>query len=153
MSRFAGFRQASARSVRGGYTIVEVLMAIVIFLALVVPLGYMTLYTAQGRTRARRIDDAVALAREEWGIVRRIPAKRLRDSVREMQVGERTYRVYRTVSDTVADGIQGETVQVGARRDSSTCPGVRVCVALREREDDDTIQCFGWRVPRVEMQP
>ena len=147
-------RRASARSRRrGGYTLVEVLVALVIFLVLMVPLSYMTVYTAQGKSQARRIDDAVALAREEWGIVRRIPVKLLRDSVRDARVGERSFRIVRTVSDTVANGVLGEAAQVGSRRDSVRCPGVLVCVARRDEGEDDTIRCFGWRVPRVEMQP
>lgn len=142
-------------SPRAGFTLLEVLVALAIFLVLAVPLGYMTIYAAQGKAQARRIDDALALAREEWGIVRRTPVKLLRDSVREAGVGDHSYRIVRTVSDTVANGILDAPSQLGAKRDSAKSPGVLACIVRQDEaaEKGDTIRCFGWRVPRVEMQP
>lgn len=140
---------------RSGYTLLEVVMALLIFLVLAVPLGYMTVWTARGKAWARELDDAVAVAREEWGAVRRIPPKLLRDSTREAKVGDRVYRVVRTVSDTLSNGVSVDTTRVGETKRPPARPGARVCV-VRTRgllEVSDTVRCFAWRVPLVEIQP
>lgn len=140
---------------RSGFTLLEVVMALLLFLVLAVPLGYMTVWTARGKSWARELDDAVAVAREEWGAVRRIPPKLLRDSVRDAKAGDRVYRVVRTVSDTLPNGVSVDTTRVGEAKRPPARPGVRVCV-VRTRglmEVSDTVRCFAWRVPLVEIQP
>lgn len=140
---------------RCGFTILEVMMALLVFLALAVPLGYMTIWTARGKAWARELDDATAIAREEWGSVRRIPPKQLRDSVREVKVGDRIYSVVRTVSDTLPDGITTDSTKVGEKKKPPVRPGVRTCVVLARGllVVPDTVRCFAWRVPLVEIQP
>jgi prepilin-type N-terminal cleavage/methylation domain-containing protein len=148
-------RRVARNGRRSGFTLLEVVMALLVFLVLAVPLGYMTVWTARGKSWARELDDAVAVAREEWGSVRRIPPKLLRDSVREAKVGEHVYRVVRTVSDTLPNGVAVDTTQVGESKRPPVRPGVRVCV-VRARgllDISDTVRCFGWRVPLVEIQP
>lgn len=144
------------RSPRAAYTILEVLVAMALFLVLAVPLAWATVWTAQGKSWARDVDDALAVAREEWGTVRRIPAKRLRDTTREAVVGDRVYRVVRTVSDTAVDTLSlSSAPALGAPPPSRPHPAVRVCV-LRPAgllDPDDTLRCFAWRVPLAEIQP
>lgn len=141
-----------ARAERG-FTILEVLVALALLLILALPLGWTTVWSSRGSETAREIDDAVALAREEWGAVRRIPPRLLRDSTREAAVGERAYRVARTVVDTVPDAIASGAPEFAARDSAARQPGVRVCVVRLRGDRTDTVRCFGWRVPRVEMQP
>lgn len=140
---------------RSGFTVLEVVVALAIFLILAVPLAWMSVWTAQGRTWARDLDDAVAVGREEWGTVRRIRPRLLRDTVREAKVGERTYTVVRTVADTLPDGIVSAAPAVGLKPSPPRRPGVRVCVVRQGRIlfPEDTIRCFSWRVPLVEVQP
>lgn len=140
---------------RSGFTLLEVVVALAIFLMLAVPLAWMTVWTAQGKAWARELDDAVALGREEWGTVRRIRPKLLRDTVREAKVGERAYRVVRTVTDTVPNGIVSAAPEVGRKSASPKRPGVRVCVVRPGMflPRGDTVRCFSWRVPLVEVQP
>jgi len=139
---------------RTGYTLVEVLVAMMIFLILMVPLGWMTIQSANGKARARRIDDAVALAREDWGTVRSTPVKLLRDTTLDRSVGEHAYTLVRVVDTVRSDTSNLATVAaVGQAAATRHGPSVRSCVVSRDASDPgDTIRCFGWRLPLVEMQ-
>lgn len=141
------------RSPRRGYTLVEVLVAMVIFLILMVPLGWMTVQTANGKARARRIDDAVALSREDWGLVRRTPAAVVRDTTYARVLGEHAYTLERAVDTAIADTtLSGPALQAVPR--ARTWTAVRTCVVSPEATaGSDTVRCFAWRLPRVRMQP
>jgi len=141
------------RGRRRGYTLVEVLVAMAIFMILMVPLGWMTVQTAQGKARARRIDDAVALSREDWGLVRRTPASVVRDTTYSRTLGEHAYVVQRVVDTAAADtSLAGPALQPVAR--ARTWTAVRTCVVSPEAAaGSDTVRCFAWRLPRVRMQP
>jgi len=141
--------------VRRGYTLVEVLMAMAILMVLTTPLAWMTIQTADGKARARRIDDAVCLAREDWGLVRRTDPKRLRDTSYPRRIGEHEYLLVRRVTDTVPDPASpyGSVAQVGKAAAPRFGPAVRACVLEPTDDPSDSVRCFGWRVPLTEMQP
>ena len=141
------------RSVRSGYTIVEVLMAMAIFLVLMVPLAWTTIQSATGKARARRIDDAVALSREDWGVVRKSPKHGVRDTSYERVLGGASYRIDRVVDtagpppDSVGSGLSGPTR-------SRTWTAVRTCVvSLSRAAGSDTSRCYVWRISSVRIQP
>lgn len=136
---------------RAAYTIVEVLMAMAIFMVLIVPLAWTSIDSAKGKARARRIDDAVALSREDWGVVRKSPKHGVRDTSYERSLGESSYRIDRTVDtagiDSIVSGLAGPTR-------SRTWTAVRTCVvSLSRAAGSDTARCFVWRIPSVRIQP
>lgn len=143
----------NARVVRSGYTLVEVLMAMAIFLVLVVPLAWTAIQSAQGKARARRIDDAVALSREDWGWVRKASKHALRDTSYLRDLGGAAYRVSREVdtagspADSMLSGLSGP-----AR--VRTWTAVRTCVvSLARVAGNDSSRCYVWRVPSVRIHP
>lgn len=144
---------------RDGFTILEVLVAMALLMILVVPLAWTTIYSAQGRSQARRLDDAVALAREDWGTVRLTPVAALADTSYERSMGGHSYLVTRAVRDTAAaraGALQGPP-ELGAKPPPRIGPAVRTCVSQTGTEDSpsqpDTLRCFDWRVPLVRVQP
>lgn len=138
---------------RRGYTLVEVLMAMALLMVLTTPLAWMTIQAADGKARARRIDDATCLVREDWGLVRVTPPGRLRDTSYPRRIGDHEYLLVRRVFDTVPDPAAVAAFgQVGAPPAPSTGPSVRACVLDPADDPDDSVRCFGWRVPLTEIQ-
>lgn len=134
--------------IRRAYTLVEVLVALVILGILAVPLAYILTNTGNGSSRARDLDDALALVREDWSICRAASNDSLRDSIWESHLPSGRWRVARDVFDSsdrfaaglpqVRKGTQGLKPPI----EISTC-------ALRARGADwDTIRCFQWMRPR-----
>lgn len=138
---------------RGGYTLVEVLMAMAIFMVLVVPLAWIGVMSAQGKARARRIDDAVALSREDWGLVRRTPHHAIRDTTYLRTLGGASFRVRREV-DTAASPADSLLSGLAGPARSRTWTEVRTCVvALAAAAGSDSSRCYSWRVPATRIQP
>lgn len=141
------------RKARTGYTIVEVLMAMAIFLVLIVPLAWTSIQSASGKARARRIDDAVALSREDWGVVRKSSKHGVRDTSYGRVLGESSYRIDRVV-DTVGPGKDSVVSGLSGPSRSRTWTEVRTCVvALSRSAGSDTSRCYSWRVPSARIQP
>lgn len=139
--------------IRRGYTILEVLMAMAIFMVLMVPLAWTGIQSAQGKARARRIDDAVALAREDWGLVRKSPKQGIRDTSYPRVLGASTYRIDRTV-DTARPPADSTTSALSGPTRARTWTAVRTCVvSLAVVAGSDSSRCFAWRVPSVRIQP
>ncbi|MBK9576365.1 MAG: prepilin-type N-terminal cleavage/methylation domain-containing protein [Fibrobacterota bacterium] len=134
---------------RRGYTVVEVLMALVILGILAVPLGYTIHAGFEGSARARREDKALGLVREEWSRVRGIEVDSLRDTAFEPEAG---WRLERDVFDSV-DRAQAGLSPV--RRSSPARPPVEiaVCAMARHAESWDTVRCFQWMRPRIKEAP
>lgn len=142
----------SAGSCRRGYTILEVLMAMAIFLVLVVPLAWTTIQSASGKARARRIDDAVALSREDWGLVRTSPRQGVRDTSYGRSVGELSYRIDRRV-DTAAPATDSVVSGLAGPVRPRTWTAIRTCVvSLARSAGSDTSRCYVWRIPSVRVQ-
>jgi hypothetical protein len=139
---------------RRGYTLVEVMMAMGLLMILTTPLAWMTIQTANGKARARRIDDATCLVREDWGLVRLTAPKLLRDTSYPRRIGDHEYLLVRRVFDTVPDPATAAPVigQVGAIPAPTVGPSVRACVLDPADDPDDSVRCFGWRVPLTEIQ-
>lgn len=139
--------------IRRGYTIVEVLVAMAIFMVLMVPLAWTGIQSAQGKARARRIDDAVALSREDWGLVRRTSKQGVRDTSYPRVLGNATYRIDRKV-DTAAPPVDSIASGLSGPARSRTWTAVHTCVvSLARVAGSDSSRCFVWRVPSTRIQP
>ena len=135
---------------RRGYTLVEVLMALVVLGILAVPLGYVLTTTGSGSARARLQDQAVALAQEAWTFSRATDPDSLRDTAWDRDISGAHWRIVRDVfdsSDRAAAGLP--TI----RPSTTPQPPVEISVcALRSRGDDwDTVKCFRWLRPRMRI--
>lgn len=128
-------------------------MAMAIFLVLVVPLAWTAVQSAQGKARAKRIDDAVALSREDWGIVRKSAKSAIRDTSYARVLGASSYRIDRTV-DTARPPADSTTSGLSGPPRARTWTAVRTCVvSLARAAGSDTSRCYVWRVPAVGIQP
>ena len=133
---------------RAGYTLVEVLMALVILSILAVPLTYTLVHTGEGSSRARSLDDALALVREDWNVCRATASDSLRDSVWERTLPSGRWRVVRDVfdsADRAADGLP--RIKTGR---TGLLPPVEIgSCALRQTGGTwDTAHCYRWLRPR-----
>lgn len=131
---------------RAGYTLVEVLVALVILSILAVPLTYTLVRTGEGSSRARAQDDALALAREDWNLCRAADSDSLRDSVWERTLPSGRWRVARDVYDSMdreADGL----APIGR---TGLLPPVEIgsCALRQDGPAWDTVRCFRWLRPR-----
>lgn len=141
------------RRIRAAYTIIEVLMAMAIFLVLIVPLAWTGIQSANGKARARRIDDAVALSREDWGVVRKSSKHQVRDTSYERILGSNAYRIDRVV-DTAGGGLVSTVQGLSGPARSRTWTAVRTCVvSLARVAGNDSSRCYVWRIPSVRIQP
>jgi prepilin-type N-terminal cleavage/methylation domain-containing protein len=133
---------------RGGYTLVEVLVALVVLSILAVPLTYTLVRTGEGSSRARALDDALALAREDWNLCRAAVSDSLRDSTWERDLPSGRWRVVRDVFDSADREAQGLPAIRSGR--TGPLPPVEIgCCALRREGDAwDTARCFRWLRPR-----
>ena len=133
-----------------GYTLVEVLMALVILGVLAVPLGYVLTTTGEGSARARLQDQSLALAQEAWAVSRATDPDSLRDTAWDRDISGARWRILRDVFDSADRAAAGL-----ARIQSSAAlqPPVEISVrALRSRgEDWDTVRCFRWLRPRMRI--
>ncbi|HNY31112.1 MAG TPA: type II secretion system protein [Fibrobacteria bacterium] len=134
---------------RGGYTLVEVLMALVILAILAVPLGYTIHAGLEGSRRAHREDRALALVREEWSRVRALEADSIRDTLLDP---EGNWRLVREVFDSADRAALG--LEPGGNPARTGLP-VEVSVCAMERAGDawDTVRCFRWMRPRIGEAP
>jgi len=134
--------------IRKGYTLVEVLMAMVILSVLAVPLAYILINTGNGSSRARDLDDALALVREDWSICRASNSDSLRDTVWERRMESGTWRIARDVFDSTDRFAAG--LSPIRKKVAGLAPPVEISTcALRSQGDDwDTLRCFQWMRPR-----
>lgn len=135
---------------RRGYTLVEVLIALVILGILAVPLGYVLTTTGAGSARARLQDQSMALAQEAWTLSRATDPDSLRDTSWDRDISGARWRIVRDVFDSADRAAAG----LGKIQPSSALqPPVEISVcALRERgEDWDTVRCFRWLRPRMRL--
>jgi prepilin-type N-terminal cleavage/methylation domain-containing protein len=133
---------------RAGYTLVEVLMALVVLSILAVPLAYTLVRTGEGSTRARALDDALSLVREDWNLCRAAASDSLRDSVWERTLPSGSWRVVRDVFDSADRAAEGlPPVKTGR---TGLLPPVEIgsCALRRDGEAWDTARCFRWLRPR-----
>lgn len=135
--------------IRRGYTLVEVLMAMVILGILAVPLGYTIHAGFEGSARARREDKALALVREEWTRVRSVEADSLRDTIVEPEVGWRLLRDVFDSSDRAQAGLKPLAASAAWRPPVE----IGVCALVRKAEQWDTVRCFQWMRPRMKQAP
>jgi prepilin-type N-terminal cleavage/methylation domain-containing protein len=136
-----------------GYTLVEVLVALVILGILAVPVAYVLRTTGEGSARARLQDQALDLAQEAWTRSRAVdPPDSLRDTTWERSVSGARWRVVREVYDSSDRAAAGEAPVRGS---ASWKPPVEISVcALRAKgEDWDTVRCFRWMRPRLAVAP
>jgi len=133
---------------RRAYTLIEVLVALVILSILAVPLVYILTNTGKGSNRARDLDDALALVREDWILCRSTNSDSLRDTTWERRLPSGNWRVARDVfdsSDRAAAGL------VALRRKSAGLkPPIEIssCALRSDGETWDTLRCFQWMRPR-----
>lgn len=133
---------------RRGYTLLEVLVAAVILGILAVPLAYQIKAGFDGSTRARREDECLALAHDEWAAVRECPADSLRDTVYERSVSGHPWRLERDVFDSLdraRAGLASLPKAAGYR------PPVEISLCAVSLSDgrEDTVRCFRWMRPRM----
>ncbi|MBK8801048.1 MAG: type II secretion system protein [Fibrobacteres bacterium] len=134
---------------RRGYTLIEVLMALVILGILAVPLGYTIHAGLDGSARARREDKALGFVREEWSRVRAIVVDSLRDTLLEPEAG---WRLERDVFDSSDRALAGLSP---LQKSSTSRPPVEIAVCAMTRKADvwDTVRCFHWMRPRIKEAP
>ena len=136
-----------------GYTLVEVLMALVILAVLAVPLGYVLETTGKGSARARLQDQALAVAQEAWSVSRATDPDSLRDTVWDRDISGARWRISRDVFDSADRSAAGLPP---IQSSSALQPPVEISVcALRAGGDDDwdTVRCFRWLRPRTRILP
>lgn len=134
---------------RRGYTLVEVLMALVILGILAVPLGYTIHAGFEGSARARREDKALALVREEWTRVRSVDADSLHDTIVEPEGGWRLVRDVFDSSDRAAAGLKPLVASSAWRPPVE----IGVCALAGKADRWDTVRCFQWMRPRMKEAP
>lgn len=133
---------------RRGYTLVEVLMALVILSVLAVPLAYILIHTGEGSSRARGLDDAMALVREDWTLCRSTMPDSLRDTIWDKRLPSGNWRIARDVFDS------SDRAAAGLPRIRNNTSGLKppveisTCALLGHGETWDTIKCFRWMRPR-----
>ncbi|MEK7394625.1 MAG: prepilin-type N-terminal cleavage/methylation domain-containing protein [Fibrobacterota bacterium] len=133
---------------RRGYTLVEVLMALVILAVLAVPLVYILNNTGTGSSRARDLDEALALAREDWTLCRATNPDSLRDTVWERPLASGEWRIERDVFDS-SDRFAAGLSPIRKKAAGLTPPIEISSCALRAHAGNwDTIRCFQWMRPR-----
>ena len=133
---------------RRGYTLVEVLIALVILSILAVPLTYILVQSGEGSSRARELDDALDLVRRDWTLCRSTDSDSLRDTTWEARLPSGQWRVARDVFDS-SDRAGSGLAQI--RKDKpGLLPPVQIssCAVRRDGEDWDTVRCFRWLRPR-----
>lgn len=135
-----------------GYTLVEVLIALVILGILAVPLGYVLKTTGDGSAKARLQDQAMTVAQEAWTLTRATDPDSLRDTTWDRDISGAHWRIVRDVFDSADRAAAG----LGKIQLSATLqPPVEIAVcALRSRGSDwDTVKCFRWLRPRMKILP
>jgi len=135
---------------RRGYTLVEVLMALVILGLLAVPLGYVLTTTGEGSARARLQDQSLTLAQEAWSISRSTDPDSLRDTSWDRDISGARWRIVRDVFDSADRAAAG---LAWIQRAATLQPPVEISAcALRARgEEWDTVKCFRWLRPRMRI--
>ena len=135
---------------RRGYTLVEVLMALVILGVLAVPLGYVLTTTGEGSARARQQDQAVALAQEAWTVSRATDPDSLRDTTWDRDISGARWRILRDVFDSADRALAGlGKIQPNAVPQPPV--EISVCATRSRGEGWDTIRCFRWLRPRMRL--
>ena len=130
---------------RLGYTLIEVLMAMIVFSIALVPVSYILVDSAKGNAWGHDMDQALQLAQEEWGRVRQIPVDSLHDTTYDQTLSGKTWKVQRNVR-----GVRGDSIaQLGDSTASRKRPvEIGVCI-LREGLRNDTLHCWRWLRPRT----
>lgn len=148
---------------RAGYTLVEVLVALAILSILIAPCAWVLVEGARATGEARRLDDALQLGREAWGLVRLRAPDSVRDSQWTETAGGRSYRVVLdALDDSGAAGLAGVVVAGDTLAAIPVAKGpaeFSVCVlgplsprALPEAPAD-TARCWRWLRPRTRILP
>ncbi len=133
---------------RQGYTLVEVLVALVILSILAVPLTYTLVQTSEGSSRARAIDDALSLVREDWALCRATNSDSLRDSTWERHLPSGTWRVVRDVFDSADRATQNLPLIKKSKAGLFPPVEIATCALRQKGETWDTVKCFRWLRPR-----
>lgn len=138
---------------RAGYTLMEVLIALVILGILAVPLTYILTETGKGSTRARAFDDALSLVREDWNLCRAADSDSLRDTTWERSLASGAWRIVRDVFDST-DRAESRLPSIRTNR-SGLLPPLEIssCALLRHGDSWDTVKCFAWLRPRWISSP
>jgi prepilin-type N-terminal cleavage/methylation domain-containing protein len=133
---------------RRGYTLLEVLIALAILSILTVPLGYVLVRTGEGSSRARALDDALDLVREDWSLCRATPTDSLGDSTWERTLPSGRWQVIRDVFDSSDREAQG--LPPLHANSAGLVPPLEIssCALRRDGEAWDTLRCFAWLRPR-----
>ena len=137
---------------KAGYTLLEVLMALVILGILAVPLGYVLSNTGSGSARARLQDQSLALAQEAWAITRATDPDSLRDTSWERDLSGARWRIERDIFDSTDRAAAGLPT---VRPSATIRPPVEISVcALHSVEKAwDTVRCFRWLRPSTRIVP
>ena len=136
-----------------GYTLVEVLIALVIMGILAVPLTYILVHAGEGSSRARALDDALALVRDDWTTCRATETDSLRDTTWERLLASGRWKVVRDVFDS-SDRAAMSLPAIKKNR-GGLLPPVEIssCALHAEGENWDTLRCFHWLRPRWSPSP
>lgn len=133
---------------RRGYTLVEVLIALVILGILAVPLTYILVHTGEGSSHARALDDAMALVRDDWTTCRATETDSLRDTTWERSIVSGRWKVVREVFDS-SDRAAMSLPPIRKNKGGLQPPVEITSCALRaDGEAWDTVRCFHWLRPR-----
>jgi len=136
-----------------GYTLLEVLVALVIMGILAVPVAYVLRTTGEGSASARLQDQALDLAQEAWTRSRAVdPPDSLRDTTWDRNLSGMRWRIVRDIYDSADRAADGKAPVLAS---ASWKPPVEISVcALRAKgEGWDTIRCFRWMRPRMAILP
>lgn len=136
-----------------GYTLIEVLIALVILGILAVPLTYILVHTGEGSSRARSLDDAMALVRDDWSLCRATKTDSLRDSTWERSLASGNWKIVRDVFDSSDRAAM--SLPAIKKKNGGLLPPVEIstCALRREGSGWDTVRCFGWLRPRWSAAP
>ncbi len=133
---------------RRAYTLIEVLMALAILAILAVPLAYILVQSGEGSSRARSLDDALDLVREDWTLCRSTRSDSLRDTTWERRMASGQWRVVRDVFDS-SDRAGAGLATIHANKIGLHPPvEIASCATVRDGDAWDTVRCFRWLRPR-----